>query len=527
MKHFAAQTGVSKVTQALLIIDNHSSHVNIDAVNFACENGIVLLTIWPNTMPKMQPLDVSVYGPFKNFYDKALDSWMRSHPGERFTIYHVATAVNEAFLSAMTPRNITSGFKATGIWPYNPNIFTDNDFLLCLLEEEKDDLEQTEDPRYSYRIERSTDQDAAQPGLVSGLRNWLNSDQTNDMRVSFEEAEIILEPPSAYVTITSASMPTGEAEDIPGTSSSHDTAPRPSMFSQEAEDIPGTPSAHDTAPHPSMFSQEAEDIPGTSSAHDAIPHPFTCSQEAEDIPGALSAHTTSRPSMYSQEAADNNPGTSSVHLTTPRRYLPFQKVGNTQETPNPSSSIAATANTPNETPSNNKILAACSSIHVSPEEIVPMPQVTRRKKVGVSRQGSSKILTATPEKARLEELAKKRKKQTNTKSRPALMKKVKKVKDSRPKSKNNPGQTKSYTGTKRRLNLRDDKSSSEDKEEALVLSMRHNFETNTSDDNCEEFDTHLPLQPQGEVRKCCFCGENYEDSRSGEQWVRCTRPSVA
>ena len=265
-----------------------------------------------------------------------------------------------------------------------------------LIEEEKDDLEQTEDPRYSYRIERSTDQDAAQPGSVSGLRNWLDSDQTNDMRVSFEEAEVILEPPSAYVTITSASMPTGEAEDIPGTSSSHDTAPRPSMFSQKAEDIPGT-----------------------SSAHDAILHPFTCSQEAEDIPEALFAHTTSRPSMYFQEAADNNPGTSSVHLTTPRRYLPFQEVGNTQETPNPSSSIAATANTPNETPSNNKILAACSSIHVSPEEIVPMPQVTRRKKVGVSRQGSSKILTATPEKARLEELAKKRKKQTNAKSRPA------------------------------------------------------------------------------------------------------------
>ena len=133
-------------------------------------------------------------------------------------------------------------------------------------------------------------------------------------------------------------------------------------------------------------------------------------------------------------------------------------------------------------------------------------------------------MTATPEKARLEELAKKRKKQTNTNSRPAL---TKKVKDSRPKSKNNPWQTKSYTGTKRRLNLRDDKSSSEDKEEALVLSMRHNFKTNTSDDNCEEFDTDLPLQPQGEVWKCCFCGENYEDSRSGEQWVRCRCSSTA
>ena len=29
---------------------------------------------------------------------------------------------------AMTPRNIMSGFCSTGIWPYNPQIFEENNF---------------------------------------------------------------------------------------------------------------------------------------------------------------------------------------------------------------------------------------------------------------------------------------------------------------------------------------------------------------------------------------------------------------
>ena len=36
--------------------------------------------------------------------------------------------VNEAHLSAMNSRNITSGFKNTGIYPYNRQIFNEDDF---------------------------------------------------------------------------------------------------------------------------------------------------------------------------------------------------------------------------------------------------------------------------------------------------------------------------------------------------------------------------------------------------------------
>ena len=71
-------------------------------------------------------MDRSVYGPFKAAFDRAVDGWMRS-------IFNIPTLVNEAHLSATTPRNVLSGFKNTGIYPYNRDLFGDTDFAATLV----------------------------------------------------------------------------------------------------------------------------------------------------------------------------------------------------------------------------------------------------------------------------------------------------------------------------------------------------------------------------------------------------------
>ncbi len=53
---------------------------------------------------------------------------MRTHPGRTISIYKVAGLVKQACMSAMTPTNITSGFRATGIYPYNRDIFPHEDY---------------------------------------------------------------------------------------------------------------------------------------------------------------------------------------------------------------------------------------------------------------------------------------------------------------------------------------------------------------------------------------------------------------
>ena len=116
----------------LLIMDNHESHICSAVVQFAKESGITLLTITPHCSHRLQPLDICVYFPFKCQYNKAMDSWMLSNPGKTVTIYEIASLVGQSLPVSFTPNNIMRGFEKTGIWPYNPDIFTENDFLTLL-----------------------------------------------------------------------------------------------------------------------------------------------------------------------------------------------------------------------------------------------------------------------------------------------------------------------------------------------------------------------------------------------------------
>ena len=58
---------------------------------------------------------------------------MRTYPDKTLTIYEVPALVKEAQLCALVPRNILSGFKNTGTWPYNPDIFAEEDFAAATI----------------------------------------------------------------------------------------------------------------------------------------------------------------------------------------------------------------------------------------------------------------------------------------------------------------------------------------------------------------------------------------------------------
>ena len=66
IKHFVKYTNASNNNPALLILDNHESHLSIPVIDYAKEHGVTLLTIHPHCIQKLQPLHVSIYGPFKS-----------------------------------------------------------------------------------------------------------------------------------------------------------------------------------------------------------------------------------------------------------------------------------------------------------------------------------------------------------------------------------------------------------------------------------------------------------------------------
>lgn len=125
LKHFIESTRCSKTKPCLLLLDNHESHLSIEAIDLANDNGIVMLSFPPHCTHMMQPLDRAIYGPFKKRLNNTIDDWMVSHHGQRFTIYDIPGRVKIAFPLAFTPTNITSGFSSTGIWPFNRCIFED------------------------------------------------------------------------------------------------------------------------------------------------------------------------------------------------------------------------------------------------------------------------------------------------------------------------------------------------------------------------------------------------------------------
>jgi len=53
---------------------------------------------------------------------------MRNNPAKPMVIYDLPALVAEALPKAVTPVNVTSGFKACGIYPFNREIFTDADY---------------------------------------------------------------------------------------------------------------------------------------------------------------------------------------------------------------------------------------------------------------------------------------------------------------------------------------------------------------------------------------------------------------
>jgi hypothetical protein len=129
LQHFISHTHPSVEDPVLLILDNHVSHISLAAIELCQANGIVLLTLPPHTSHKLQPLDVSFFGPFKQRYYAECDKFQINNPGIPISLGNIASLVKEALLLSENAHVAAGGFGKAGIWPYNPDTFTTIDYL--------------------------------------------------------------------------------------------------------------------------------------------------------------------------------------------------------------------------------------------------------------------------------------------------------------------------------------------------------------------------------------------------------------
>lgn len=79
MDHFVRFARPSTDSPVLLLLDNHTSHLSIEALDLAVANGVHILSFPPHCSHRMQPLDVSVFGPIKSYYKSQCAAWQKNN----------------------------------------------------------------------------------------------------------------------------------------------------------------------------------------------------------------------------------------------------------------------------------------------------------------------------------------------------------------------------------------------------------------------------------------------------------------
>ncbi|KAB0799206.1 hypothetical protein PPYR_07086 [Photinus pyralis] len=121
--HFLPRKPAGKV---LLLLDGHASHCNsIETLSFAEEHDIILLCLPPHTTHYLQPLDRAFFKSLKSAFYQACNVWVKTNADRRITRLVFGKLLNIAWGKAASVQNGTSGFKATGISPYNPDSIPD------------------------------------------------------------------------------------------------------------------------------------------------------------------------------------------------------------------------------------------------------------------------------------------------------------------------------------------------------------------------------------------------------------------
>ncbi|XP_047127870.1 uncharacterized protein LOC124808740 isoform X1 [Hydra vulgaris] len=104
-------------TPTLLILDGHS------------RNNVNILSLLSHYIHKMHPLDISFFKSLNSRYNSIVQSWHRLHPGRPVIEAEFGNLFSTAYGEAASVSKAESGFRKSGIHPFNRLIFTDEDFI--------------------------------------------------------------------------------------------------------------------------------------------------------------------------------------------------------------------------------------------------------------------------------------------------------------------------------------------------------------------------------------------------------------
>lgn len=125
--HFVPRKPTGKI---ILLLDGHSCHCNsVEMLEYAEENEIILFCLPSHTTQFLQPLDRSFFKSLKSHFYDSCNSFVKMNPTKKINRLTFGKLLTDAWLKSATVQNGVSGFKACGIYPFNPNAIPDYAYL--------------------------------------------------------------------------------------------------------------------------------------------------------------------------------------------------------------------------------------------------------------------------------------------------------------------------------------------------------------------------------------------------------------
>ena len=107
----------------LLIVDGHNSHYTIAFLLLARLHLIIVLCYPAHGTHIYQGLDVVIFAILKLLLSKERDKLLRD-TGKAINKSNFLSVITNAYVQALTPGNIKTAFRKTGIHPFNPDVVT-------------------------------------------------------------------------------------------------------------------------------------------------------------------------------------------------------------------------------------------------------------------------------------------------------------------------------------------------------------------------------------------------------------------
>lgn len=105
----------------VVFLDGHSAHLTMHLSSFCRDQGIILVALPPNAAFILQPFDIAIFQPIKARWGFMKRAWKNAHDGREATKFDIPNILEKAITEDCMVQNIISGFRTTGLYPFDVN----------------------------------------------------------------------------------------------------------------------------------------------------------------------------------------------------------------------------------------------------------------------------------------------------------------------------------------------------------------------------------------------------------------------